>query len=81
MSDWDWANEDPGSCPHCGARFDPVRPGKSQPSCDCQDYCRLHEPPVRLDYRSAGKIQGWVCPACWPESSDESPARPSAPKG
>jgi hypothetical protein len=30
---------DPGSCPFCGVKWQHVRPGKSQPNCDCQDYC------------------------------------------
>ncbi len=29
--------EDPGSCPYCGEEYELVRPGKSQPVCDCQD--------------------------------------------
>lgn len=33
--DMDWANEDPGECARCGHPFEWVRPGKSQPTCDC----------------------------------------------
>lgn len=29
--------EDPGACPYCGESFQIVRPGKSQPNCDCQE--------------------------------------------
>ena len=27
--------EDPGTCIHCGKTFQLIRPGKSQPTCDC----------------------------------------------
>jgi hypothetical protein len=30
-------NDDPGHCPYCNAEFEMVRPGKSQPTCTCQD--------------------------------------------
>lgn len=29
--------EDPGTCPYCNEKWEWVRPGKSQPICDCQD--------------------------------------------
>jgi hypothetical protein len=29
--------EDPGACPYCDTAFEFVRPGKSQPNCDCQE--------------------------------------------
>lgn len=29
-------DEDPGYCPSCGAPWEIVRPGKSQPICGCQ---------------------------------------------
>jgi hypothetical protein len=31
----DWTFEDPGTCSRCGEPFDLVRPGKSQPTCEC----------------------------------------------
>lgn len=33
----DWVDEDPGTCPYCGESWVLVGPGKSQPTCDCQD--------------------------------------------
>ena len=35
VSDADWMNEDPGICAHCGKPWELVRPGKSQPTCEC----------------------------------------------
>jgi hypothetical protein len=32
---YDWTQEDPGSCPTCGKKWQMVRPGKSQPNCEC----------------------------------------------
>lgn len=32
-------DEDPGTCPDCGEAFELVRPGKSQPTCDCANIC------------------------------------------
>lgn len=66
-TDWmSWADEDPGKCTKCGVAHEWVRPGKTQPTCDCHDYCYCHQGPVRLEYRTAGMIQGHVCPVCWP---------------
>jgi hypothetical protein len=64
----EWFDEDPGSCPWCDTKWEWVRPGKSQPLCDCNDFCRAHELPVRCEWRSQGNPQGFVCPACWPVS-------------
>lgn len=32
---YDWTDEDPGSCVTCGQPWELLRPGKSQPTCDC----------------------------------------------
>ena len=67
----DWTEEDPGSCPYCNEPWELVRPGKSQPVCECQDYCPEHG--VKFQYRSSfgdagsGGIYGWLCPICYPE--------------
>jgi hypothetical protein len=70
MTDLDlsWADEDPGTCHWCGVPHEWVRPGKTQPTCECHEYCRAHEPPVRLEYRTEGQIRGHVCPVCWPDA-------------
>jgi hypothetical protein len=39
-----WANEDPGTCVKCGEPFELVRPGKSQPTCDCWNTETDHVP-------------------------------------
>ena len=60
---------DPGSCPRCGRKWQHVRPGKSQPACDCQDYCSCgakmfnhseHDYPDR-------RMFGWYCEECYNE--------------
>lgn len=33
----DWTDEDPGNCIHCGQAYELVRPGKSQPTCTCNE--------------------------------------------
>lgn len=35
----DWSDNDPGWCPDCGTPWQWVRPGKSQPVCECGDFC------------------------------------------
>ena len=72
----DWMDEDSGSCPLCGEKWELVRPGKSQPVCECQDYCSEHG--VKFEHRvppanhKGGGIFGEVCPICYPvERSDD----------
>ena len=68
-----WMDEDPGSCPECGKAWELVRPGKSQPTCDCQDYCHEH-PDTKCEHtyppkgHTGGGIWGWLCPKCHPDS-------------
>lgn len=65
-----WNNDVFSTCEDCGAFYELVRPGKSQPTCDCHLICPEHG--VREEYRSApsghvgGGIFGWVCPECYP---------------
>jgi hypothetical protein len=62
--------EDPGVCPECDAPWELVRPGKSQPTCTCQDKCydcgmmRSHFSPGEV----AERMSGFLCPNC---DSDE----------
>jgi hypothetical protein len=59
-------DHDPGSCPECKKKLEWVRPGKSQPTCDCQDKCptcgtmRRHFAFGELRER----IAGFLCPKC-----------------
>jgi hypothetical protein len=64
--DLSWADEDPGRCGRCGTPHEWVRPGKTQPTCECNNFCYAHEPAVRIEYRTTGRIQGYVCPSCFP---------------
>lgn len=75
--DMDWADEDAGSCARCGTSHEHVRPGKTQPTCECDVHCWLHDDPVRLEYRGEdhpvnvasrkikwGMALGYHCPTC-----------------
>ena len=63
---WSWTDEDPGTCPECGEAWELVRPGKSQPVCDCQDKC----PDCGLMRRHfsqgevARRMSGFLCANC-----------------
>lgn len=74
----DWDDEDPGTCAYCGSPHEHVRPGKTQPTCECDMLCRQHEPPERMEYRDEkhltnvaskargeGMLLGYVCPKCF----------------
>jgi hypothetical protein len=65
--DMDGEYEDPGTCAECGKAYELVRPGKSQPTCECHLMCHMHDRPVRVEYRTTGQVTGYVCPVCWPE--------------
>jgi hypothetical protein len=56
----------PGECPECGQGFELVRPGKSQPTCDCQDKCEICGTLRR--HFAVGEISrnmgGFMCPVC-----------------
>ena len=64
--DFDWTKEDPGNCYICGDEWELVRPGKSQPTCDCQDKCP--DCGTMRQHFSVGEIAknmgGFLCPAC-----------------
>lgn len=64
--------EDAGECIECGKPWELVRPGKSQPTCDCQDKCDTCGAMRR--HFAAGEISermsGFLCPVC---DADEPP--------
>jgi hypothetical protein len=53
------------ACGWCGRQHEWVRPGKTQPTCDCDDFCGQHRD-TRFEYRTEGSLQGYICPKCWP---------------
>lgn len=59
--------DDPRSwCPDCGAEDELVRPGKTQPTCDCHEHCPVHGPGMFV-YHPEGEvpgISGWFCKPC-----------------
>lgn len=69
-----WVDEEPSVfCGRCGTQHEIVRPGKTQPTCDCDDFCYAHDEPVKIEYRPSpmtdwqkGGIFGYVCPTCFP---------------
>lgn len=66
-------------CARCGTPHECVRPGKTQPTCNCDDFCYMHDDPVRIEYRTEehpsndvasraagyGMHLGYVCPECF----------------
>jgi len=62
--DWGWI----GDCEECGAPFERVRPGKTQPTCDCPDRCANEGCNEMRGQYSAGEIarnmSGFLCPVC-----------------
>lgn len=74
--------EDPGTCPHCGEPWQWVRPGKSQPVCDCHESCPYHGP-NKMVYHPPGEfenISGYFCADCERERRNMSAgSRDSAP--
>lgn len=61
---YDWG--DPGTCPECAEPWEWVRPGKSQPVCDCWQNCPTHGKGA-IQYHPEGKypgISGWFCASC-----------------
>lgn len=62
--DLSWADADPGTCSRCGVPHEWVRPGKTQPTCDCHNLCHSHTPPIRLEYVSGHMVNGYLCPIC-----------------
>src|SRR5216684_1933823 len=72
VQDLNWDEEYQVRCAYCGTPHELVRPGKTQPTCDCDQFCRAHNPPVRIKYRDPdhpSHMSGDVCPVCfpWPE--------------
>lgn len=66
-----------GDCDECGAPFERVRPGKTQPTCRCQDKCdvcgtmRQHFAQGEI----AKNMSGFLCPQC---DADKAPSAVSA---
>lgn len=63
------------TCSDCGERHEWLRPGKTQPTCDCHLKCRVHgveyeyrgeDHPANVAARKAkiGMIMGYHCPSC-----------------
>jgi hypothetical protein len=82
--DLSWANENPGKCSRCGEPHEHVRPGKTQPTCECDEHCWIHGDGVRLEYRGEdhpvnvasrtigyGMGLGYHCPACEAEHDEQ----------
>lgn len=42
-------------CPECGTKDESVRPGKTQPSCDCHTKCKCGG---RIEYHSLNSFKG-----------------------
>lgn len=67
---WDeWFGGARTSCGECGEPHQPVRPGKTQPSCDCADLCRACG--GRKEYHLEPlpewpQVSGYFCGACGP---------------
>lgn len=63
-----WFDEDKAYCPKCGVQHSPVRPGKTQPNCECDSICDCggrityhHEPDPRWP-----RVAGYFCDECGP---------------
>lgn len=69
--DFDWTKDDPGTCSVCGAPHEHVRPGKTQPTCECDMLCSIRH--VRIEYRAEPHGHtgdghfGYLCPICFPD--------------
>lgn len=62
-----FSGEEPDTyCGDCGEPHEWVRPGKTQPTCECEWFCTAHNPPVRRHYRGENhpvnimaRLKGW----------------------
>ena len=59
-------------CPECGAKHMTVRPGKTQPSCDCDNICVCGN---RIEYHCEENEKwpnffGYYCSKCGPFGPD-----------
>ena len=56
-----------GDCDICGAPYERVRPGKTQPTCSCDDDC-VFGCGTKRQHFSVGEIAknmgGFLCPKC-----------------
>jgi len=63
----DYGEDDPGSCSVCGKDYEIVRPGKSQPTCDCHMRCPCGRMKVYYaigEHPTEPKAGGYLCPSC-----------------
>lgn len=59
-------HEERAWCPDCGAEHQPVRPGKTQPTCDCHETCYKHGR-NKIVYHAEGefpRMSGYFCADC-----------------
>ncbi len=68
MDDNAW--DDPGSCPECWEKYQWVRPGKSQPNCECHLKCLKcggkHEYFGSGEHPDHPRVSGYYCRKCGP---------------
>lgn len=64
-----WDGEEKAWCAECGAPHQFVRPGKTQPTCNCDITC----PYCKGEFKYYGEpdpkwpnVSGWFCPKCGP---------------
>lgn len=65
----DYWFEEESRCARCGTPWVPVRPGKSQPNCDCElicDSCGQKTIRYHLEGEYAPNISGYFCSVCGP---------------
>lgn len=61
------AQEPEVRCPDCGALHQQVRPGKTQPTCDCEETCPAHGR-NKIVYHAEGefpRMSGYFCADCF----------------
>lgn len=63
--EYDYIDEDPGTCPDCDEEAQMMRPGKSQPVCECHLKCDECGWKITYHYESGAKETGWWCDNCW----------------
>lgn len=60
---YDFEREPEVSCPECGTLHQKVRPGKTQPDCECHNKCKNCSD-GQIQYRSTGTHLGYFCDKC-----------------
>ena len=58
-------------CPDCGRAHEYVRPGKTQPTCDCHERCPVHGPNMVVYHPPGeyGRTSGYFCAECMASSA------------